>query len=89
VIATREFAEECCEITIEDGTGRGLAVLWPSARTLAPELARGATVDLLFHVEPDSYSPTGGKLSIVDARKTVLAEPRRSGEETPRLRVSA
>jgi single-stranded-DNA-specific exonuclease len=89
VMATREFAEECCEISIEDGTGRGLAVLWPSARALAPDLARGAMVDLLFHVEPDSYAPQGAKLAIVDARKTVHAETRRRGEKTPRLRVSA
>jgi single-stranded-DNA-specific exonuclease len=74
VIATREFAEDCCEITIEDGTGRGLAVLWPSARALAPDLVRGATVDLLFHVEPDSYAPQGAKLAIVDARQTRLSE---------------
>jgi len=68
VIATREFAEDCCEITIDDGTGRGLAVLWPSARALAPDLLHGAIVDLLFQIEPDGYSPTGAKLVIVDAR---------------------
>ena len=69
VTATREFAEDCCEITIEDGTGRGQAVLWPSARALAPDLVRGATVDLLVQIEPDGYSPTGAKLVIVDARR--------------------
>jgi single-stranded-DNA-specific exonuclease len=90
VIATREFAEECCEITIEDGTGRALAVLWPSARALAPDLVRGATVDLLFHVEPDSYAPAGAKLAIVDARKTVSRGDAEDTEGlTPLLRVSA
>ncbi|MEA2240015.1 MAG: single-stranded-DNA-specific exonuclease [Thermoanaerobaculia bacterium] len=89
VMATREFATDCCEITIEDTTGRGLAVLWPSARALAPDLVRGAMVDLLFQVEPDRYAPAGAKLVIVDARKAVHAETRRSGEKTPRLRASA
>ena len=70
VIATREFAEDCCEITIEDGTGRGLAVLWPSVRALAGDLERGATVDLLVQIEPDNYAQAGAKLVIVDARKT-------------------
>ncbi len=73
VIATREFAEDCCEITIEDGTGRGLAVLWPSASALAPDLARGATVDLLFQIEPDTYAPAGAKLVIVDARSASVS----------------
>ena len=68
VLATREFAPDCCELTIDDGTGKALAVLWPSARALAPELVRGATVDLLCQIEPDGYSPSGGKLAIVDAR---------------------
>jgi len=68
VLATREFAPDCCELTIDDGTGKALAVLWPSARALAPELVRGATVDLLFQIEPDGYSPSGAKLAVVDAR---------------------
>lgn len=73
VIATREFAEDCCEITIEDETGRGLAVLWPSACALAPSLVRGAIVDLLVQIEPDGYSPTGAKLIIVDARSASVS----------------
>lgn len=68
VIATREFAEDCCELTLDDGTGRATAVLWPSARALARDLVRGATVDLVVHLEPDSYAPSGAKLTIVDAR---------------------
>jgi len=68
VLATREFAPDCCELTIDDGTGKALAVLWPSAQALAPELVRGATVDLLFQIEPDGYSPSGAKLAVVDAR---------------------
>ena len=67
VVATREFAPDCCELTIDDGTGQALAVLWPSARALAVDLVRGATVDLLFQIEPDSYAPSGAKLAVVDA----------------------
>jgi single-stranded-DNA-specific exonuclease len=68
VVATREFAPDCCELTIDDGTGKALAVLWPSAKTLAPGLVRGANVDLLFQIEPDGYAASGAKLAIVDAR---------------------
>jgi len=68
VIATREFAPDCCELTVDDGTGKALAVLWPSAKALASDLARGATVDLLFQIEPDGYAASGAKLAIVDAR---------------------
>ncbi|HYO77462.1 MAG TPA: single-stranded-DNA-specific exonuclease RecJ [Thermoanaerobaculia bacterium] len=64
VTGTRTFAEDCCELTLEDATGRGIAVLWPSAKQLAPMLTR--PVDLLVHVEPDRYS--GARLNVVDAR---------------------
>jgi single-stranded-DNA-specific exonuclease len=70
VTATREFAADCCELTIDDGTGQAAAVLWPSVRALAPHLARGATADLLFHLEPDGYAACGAKLSVVDARNS-------------------
>ena len=59
VTATREFAPDCCELTLDDGTGRAAAVLWPSARALAAEVKNGATVDLLFHIEPDGYAAIG------------------------------
>jgi single-stranded-DNA-specific exonuclease len=65
VTATRTFAEDCCELSIEDATGRGLAVLWPSVKQLGPELVK-ARVDLLAHAEPDRYA--GVKLSVIDAR---------------------
>ncbi len=71
VLSTREFAPECCELTIEDGTGKALAVLWPSSRALAPELGRGAAVDMLFQIEPDGYAPSGAKLVIVDAKESI------------------
>ena len=52
------------DLTLEDATGRGTAVLWPSAKQLAPAL-RG-TLDLLVKVEPDRYK--GIRLEVVDAR---------------------
>ncbi|MEA2416861.1 MAG: single-stranded-DNA-specific exonuclease [Thermoanaerobaculia bacterium] len=73
VTATREFAPDCCELTVDDGTGRAAAVLWPSVRALAGEVKNGATVDLLFHIEPDSYAASGAKLTIVDARPSKKA----------------
>jgi single-stranded-DNA-specific exonuclease len=68
VVATREFAPDCCELTLDDGTGRAAAVLWPSAKALSAHVRNGSTVDLLFHIEPDSYAASGAKLTIVDAR---------------------
>jgi single-stranded-DNA-specific exonuclease len=69
VTATREFAPDCCELTLDDGTGRAAAVLWPSVRALSGEVKNGATIDVLFHIEPDSYASSGAKLTIVDARQ--------------------
>ncbi|HWW61565.1 MAG TPA: DHHA1 domain-containing protein, partial [Thermoanaerobaculia bacterium] len=68
VIATRTFAEDCAELTLEDASGRASAVLWPNVKELAPMLTNRA--DVLFHIEPDGWSPTGGKLAIVDARSS-------------------
>ncbi|HSY50679.1 MAG TPA: single-stranded-DNA-specific exonuclease RecJ [Thermoanaerobaculia bacterium] len=68
VAAAREFAPDCRELTIDDGTAKALAVLWPSARELASDLILGATVDLLFQIEPDRYAPSGAKLAVVDAK---------------------
>jgi len=65
-IATRTFAEDCCELTLEDATGRAAAVLWPSVKDLAPLFTQ--RVDVLFQLEADGWSPTGAKLAIVDAR---------------------
>jgi single-stranded-DNA-specific exonuclease len=73
VIATREFAPDCCELTLDDGTRRAAAVLWPSVRALAGDLKNGATIDLLFHIEPDGYAASGAKLTIVDARPSKKA----------------
>jgi single-stranded-DNA-specific exonuclease len=63
--STRTFAEDCCELQLQDATGRAVAVLWPSAKELRASLGNGA-VDLLVKVEPDKYS--GVRLEIVDVR---------------------
>lgn len=67
VKARREFAEDCCELTIEDASGSGAAVVWPSVKQLAAA-ADGESLDLLVRVEPDSWSPTGGRLVLADLR---------------------
>jgi single-stranded-DNA-specific exonuclease len=66
ITGTRMFAEDCSELSLEDATGRGLGVLWPSAKELAPQLVR--TVDLLVRVEPDRFNG-GGRVEVVDVRK--------------------
>jgi single-stranded-DNA-specific exonuclease len=70
VTGTRMFAEDCCELSVQDGTGRQQAVLWPSVKELGPELVRGRRIDLLFQIEPSGYAASGLRLSIVDARPT-------------------
>jgi single-stranded-DNA-specific exonuclease len=68
VTGKRIFAEDCCELRLRDATGTGPGVVWPSVKQLAAEIVASRKVDLLFHLEPDSWSPTGSKLTIVDAR---------------------
>src|SRR5262249_46342203 len=71
VLTARTFAPDCTELTLDDGTGSAVAVLWPSAQELALQLAPGARADLLFHIEPDSYAVAGARLEIVDARNSI------------------
>jgi single-stranded-DNA-specific exonuclease len=66
VTGTRTFAEDCCELALQDDTGRATAVLWPSVKHLASAMT--APVDLLVKVEPDRYK--GIRLEVVDARLT-------------------
>jgi single-stranded-DNA-specific exonuclease len=68
VVSTRMFAEDCCELMLDDGSGRMAAVVWPSVRQLAAEIVQRVRADVLFQAEPDSYSPSGAKLTIADAR---------------------
>jgi single-stranded-DNA-specific exonuclease len=76
IVSTREFADDCYELVVSDRDGRANAVVWPSVRRALGDFSGGGTVDLLFHVEPDSYAPSGARLSIVDARPG--AAPRNS-----------
>lgn len=64
VTSTRTFAEDCVELSLEDDSGRGTAVLWPSVKQLREALA--GRVDVLAHVEPDRFA--GARLTLVDAR---------------------
>ena len=65
VTGTRTFAEDCCELSLQDATGKAVGVLWPSAKTLANDVVRGP-VDLLVRIEPDKW--TGVKLDVTDVR---------------------
>lgn len=67
VSGRRDFAEDCVELTIEDGSGRGSAVVWPGVKQLASAI-NGVPLDLLVRIEPDSWSPVGGRLSVCDVR---------------------
>lgn len=65
IVSRRTFAEDCCELGLADGTGKAIAVLWPSVKELASELESGRA-DLLVRIEPDRYH--GVRLEITDAR---------------------
>lgn len=67
VTSRREFSPGCFEILLRDGSGRATAVVWPSGGGLADELKPGTTADILFQVEPDTWSPTGMRLVIADS----------------------
>ncbi len=64
VTGTRTFAEDCCELSLQDATGNATGVLWPSVKGL--DVVSGA-VDLLVKIEPDRYR--GVRLEVVDARR--------------------
>jgi single-stranded-DNA-specific exonuclease len=65
VTGTRTFAEDCCELALQDATGNATAILWPSVKHLGADVVRGP-VDLLVKVETDRYR--GMRLEVVDAR---------------------
>jgi len=62
VVSRRAFADDCCEIQLEDASGRAAAVVWPSASAIHPALGAGSRADVLFQIEP------GPRLTLVDAR---------------------
>ncbi len=63
--SSREFAEECHQLTLQDESGSAKAVIWPSASTIMP-IVRAGCADVLFQVEPDRFD--GARLVVVDAR---------------------
>ncbi len=71
VISRRTFGEDCCELTIADDSAQATAVRWPSASALDDGLRDNVRSDLLCHVEPDSYAPSGARLILVDARNSI------------------
>jgi single-stranded-DNA-specific exonuclease len=70
VVGKREFGDDCCELTLQDASGKSTAVRWPSAKDLDPALALGRT-DVLFNIEPDSHTISGARLTLVDARNSI------------------
>src|SRR6185369_4494205 len=54
VVGTRMFAEDCCELMLDDGSGRMAAVVWPSVKQLAAEIVQRVRADVLVQVEPDA-----------------------------------
>ena len=70
VAGRREFGEDCCELTLEDPTGRATAVRWPSAKPLDSLMESGLPADVLFHVEPDTHTASGARLILLDARNS-------------------
>jgi single-stranded-DNA-specific exonuclease len=66
VLNTRTFAPDCTELSVDDGSGRGVAIVWPSAKALAQRLERGSRADLLVQLEPDSWC--GARMTVVDCR---------------------
>jgi single-stranded-DNA-specific exonuclease len=73
VVGTRTFSEDCCEVTIERNGTRAAAIVWPNVKQLAADMVRHGRVDLLFHVEPDTYQRSGAKLIVADVRNGMSA----------------
>jgi len=82
ITGTRTFAEDCCELSLQDATGKAVAVLWPSVKQLGGTMVK-SPVDLLVKVEPDRYH--GVRLEIVDARPGGMrnADAPSAGPATP------
>jgi single-stranded-DNA-specific exonuclease len=67
VSARRNFAEDCCELTLTDASGKGSAVVWPSVKQLGSAGA-SSSIDLLVRIEADGWSPIGARLAVCDVR---------------------
>ncbi|MGK2857407.1 MAG: single-stranded-DNA-specific exonuclease RecJ [Thermoanaerobaculia bacterium] len=71
VLSTREFAADCHEIMLKQGSAIARAVLWRSSAAVKPLLTPGTRVDLLVHPDFDSYH-RAPRLEIVDAKAAVV-----------------
>src|SRR5260370_5322013 len=67
----RHFTPSSCELTLDDATGRAVAVLWPSANVLDPLFSNGTRSDVVFQIEPDAYAASGSRLTVLDARNSI------------------
>ena len=68
VQSKRMFSTDCWELELSDATGPARAVVWPSATGLIAAFDSGERHDVLFTLEPDHRSPTGGRLTLADVR---------------------
>ncbi|MEA2329057.1 MAG: single-stranded-DNA-specific exonuclease, partial [Thermoanaerobaculia bacterium] len=72
VLHRREFAPDCIEMTVSDGSADATAMLWPSATALNEVVGNGHAFDLLYQLEPAQAPRTGARLTVVDARNSVV-----------------
>ena len=59
-------------MTVSDGSADATAMLWPSASALKEVVGNGHAVDLLYQLEPAQPPRMGARLTLVDARNSVL-----------------
>ncbi len=71
VTRRRAFGEDCFAFTLADGAVEAEAVRWPSAKALDPLLGGASLLDVLCHIEPDSYARSGVRLNLLDARNSI------------------
>ena len=77
VTGTRTFAEDCCELSLQDATGRATGVLWPSVKELARRQRAGGSAG-----EGRAGSGTGARLEIVDAQAAKASSLRAAAKAT-------
>jgi len=71
-ISSRAFGDDCCELLLEDASGRAQAVVWPSAKEAAQSIVAGRA-DVLFNIEPSEFAASGARLTLVDSRNSTVA----------------
>src|SRR5688572_29199003 len=67
ITGTRTFAEDCCELSLKDATGRAVGVLWPSAKELAFVILKRADAEG-SPAAAQSSRTNGGSLAVAAAR---------------------